>query len=792
MYTPLRSTTSTIDIYIKLAQYPILSDEVRRRMREELFERGVLTQAAFEQEVEEQAIESQRREGVYDPFYAESFSIWEERKSRIRNFHTDFHFAYNMPHERFQDILNDVLQGKREDKSLELMFNPEVAPWSMLFEQGLRYESLPPNERQSVQHHLEEIKVVLIRGMITDQLQLIGVAKKVLDIKDLQNIFARRIGNGKIGGKAAGMIIAWKILQQRDPELGPDLSEQVEIPESYFLGTNVMYAFRQRNNLENMMNQKYKPLDQIRDEYPTVVEAHLQGIFSPQIVDSLSAMLEKVGDKPVIVRSSSLLEDNFGSSFAGKYESHFCPNQASAEENLDDLMNAIKRVYASTLNPDALLYRTKHGLIDYDERMAILIQEVRGEKIGDYYFPTLAGVGFSQNPFRWNPKIRKEEGFLRLVWGMGTRAVDRVSADYPRLISLSHPRLRPETTPRGIRQYSQHNIDLINLKDNRFESLPVDQLLNADYKFLRYIASIEKEGFIRELVSAFDVDDPFDLVLTFDTLTKDQRFARLMRTALMRLEACYEAPVDVEFTVQIVPKYPRPDYKLYVLQCRPLSQRAEGGSVEIPQDMPDEKKLFSEYRFVPNGKVENIRYIVFVDPERYREIPDLTMKREVGRVVGRLNKALEKEIFILMGPGRWGSSNIDLGVSVGYADIYNTKVLIEIAAKTENGGRPELSYGTHFFQDLVEAGIYALPLHLDHPRSQFQWEFFRNAQNVLMELSPSDEEMVNYVHVIDLVREVGTERLTIAMNGEADEALGYLCGMEGVDGILAEANINHF
>lgn len=792
MDTPLRSTTSTIDIYIKLAQYPILSDEIRRRMREELYARGVLTQDVFEQEVEEQAIESQRREGVYDPFYAESFSVWEERKNRIRNFHTDFQFAYNMPHDRFQAVLDEVLEGKREEKSLELMFNPEVAPWSMLFEQGLRYEALPPNERKAVQHHLEEIKVVLIRGMITDQLQLIGVAKKVLDIRDLQNIFTRRIGNGKIGGKAAGMIIAWKILQQRDPELGPDISERVEIPESYFLGTNVMYAFRQHNNLESMMNQKYKPLDQIRDEYPQVVKEHLEGTFSAQIVDRLWAMLEKVRDKPIIVRSSSLLEDNFGSSFAGKYESHFCPNQGSAEENLTALMNAIKRVYASTLNPDALLYRTKHGLIDYDERMAILIQEVRGEKIGDFYFPTLAGVGFSQNPFRWNPEIRKEEGFLRLVWGMGTRAVDRVSADYPRLISLSHPRLRPETTPKGIRQYSQHNIDLINMKDNRFETLPIDRVLTSDYKFLRYIASIEKEGFIRELVSAFDVDDPLDLVVTFDTLTKDQRFSRMMRSALMRLEACYEAPVDVEFTVQIVPKYPKPDFKLYILQCRPLSQRAEGGAVEIPKDIPDEKRLLSECRFVPNGKVENIRYIVFVDPDRYREIPNRPTKLEVGRVIGRLNKILEKETFILMGPGRWGSSNLDLGVRVGYADIYNTKVLIEIAARTDDGGRPELSYGTHFFQDLVEAGIYALPLHLDHPRSQLKWEFFRNAQNVLTDLSPTDEDMAGYVHVIDLAREVGTERLTIAMNGNADEALGYLCDSGILNGEAVEAIVNHF
>src|SRR5690606_26370769 len=128
--------------------------------------------------------------------------------------------------------------------------------------------------------------------------------------------------------------------------------------------------------------------------------------------------------------------------FAGKYQSYFCANQGSEEENLKELLDAIRMVYASALNPDALLYRKRHNLIDYDERMAILIQHVRGERYKHYFFPTVAGVGFSRNPFRWNPKIERDAGFLRLVWGMGTRAVDRVSDDYPRMIALSHPTLR--------------------------------------------------------------------------------------------------------------------------------------------------------------------------------------------------------------------------------------------------------------------------------------------------------------------------------------------------------------
>lgn len=764
--TPIRSTTATVDIYIKLAQYPILSDKIRARMRQTLYERGVMTEEAFELEVDDHAIKSQHREGVYDPYAYESFTVWEERKARIRNFQTDFHFAYNLPQALFEQIVSEALQHTNSQAQTELSFNPEIAPWRMLFEQGTYYENLPPAERAPIEHHLEEIKVVLIRGMITDQLPLIAVAKRVLSIADLQFINERRIGDGKIGGKATGMLIAWKILQQQ-----PALAPHVSIPESFFIGTNVMYDFRAANNLEWAMNQKYKPLDQIRSDYDDLVRQHVAAQLPHFVVEELQKVLTKVGHRPLIVRSSSLLEDNFGTAFAGKYDSVFCPNQGSADDNLADLMNAIKHVYASTLNPNALLYRRQHGLIDYDERMAILIQEVRGEQFDDYWFPALAGVGFSQNPFRWHPKIKRDQGFLRLVWGMGTRAVDRVSADYPRLIALSHPQLRPETKARAIRQYSQHHIDLINLRTNQFESLPIADLPLEKYPYLRFIASTDEGGYLRDLFSNA-IDDPDDLLLTFNTLTKNQGFVTLMRDALMQLEQTYNAPVDIEFALRIVRNRPKTTFELCLLQCRPLSQRSDGERVYLPKDMPRERILFTENRFVPNGKVEEIRYLVFVDPEKYRLIADRVTKLEIGRVVGRLNKRLEEETFILIGPGRWGSTNIDLGVKVGYADIYNTKVLMEMAVKSKDGGRPELSYGTHFFQDLVEAGIYSLPLHLDHPRSRFNWGFFHNAPNQLAALLPDDSEIAPYVTVIDLA----PGHLNIFMDSSADEAMGVLSG----------------
>ncbi|MGD8804328.1 MAG: PEP/pyruvate-binding domain-containing protein [Chloroflexota bacterium] len=793
---PLRSKTSTIDIYIKLAQYPILADQIRSRMRQEIFRRGIIDEANFEAQVKQKAIESQRREGVFDPLTHEPAAVWQERKARVRDYQTDFYFGFNLPSSLFDQIIQDVLREQPTPSTgKELSFNPELAPWELLFRQGAAYEALPPHEQEHIHHHLEEIKAVLIKGMISDQLPYIGVARRVFEINDLRHIHQRRIGRGKIGGKAAGMLLAWKILQQSNPEIGPDISQQTILPESYFIGTDVIYQFRLINNLDHLMNQKYRPLAEIRDQYPIVVKKHLQGRFPIRVVEQLRDLLDSIGQSPLIVRSSSLLEDSFGFSFAGKYDSVFCPNQGSPAENLDFLLNAIRRIYASSLNPDAILYRQNNQLIDYDERMAILLQTVRGSQHGRYFLPSVAGVGFSQNNLRWHPDIRKEDGFLRMVWGLGTRAVDRSGDDYVRMVALSHPKLRPETTARSIRQYSQHYVDVIDLKENRFKTMPARQVLKAvidsGYPQLRYVVSIDHGDYISGMVSSSGIEMTDNLLLTFDYLTNDRQFVKLLRTALMRLEQAYERPVDVEFTVEIEPNYPQPAYKLHILQCRPLSQREIDVNVQIPTDLAPKDIIFNAYQLIPNGRADGLRYVIFVDPKVYSKIADQSTKLEIGRAISRLNKSLEGIPFIIMGPGRWGSANIDLGVRVTYADIYNTRILVEMSVAS-NSGVPSLSYGTHFYQDLVEAGIYSLPLHLADPRSHIDWSFFRDSENVLAEVAPDDAELAPYLRLIDIPKVAEGRRLTILMDGSREEAIAFLESGEWKDEVNNHGSVSTF
>ena len=760
-------------LFSELSQYPILADEMRERMRHELFTRGVITSDDFEREVREKAVLSQRREGIEDPYSQEPAHLWERRLHCIRDSVTDSHFAHNLPHDLFADVVQAVLTKGAADRDALLSFNPELAPQDVLFAQAEKYEAAPAEQRPRIQHHLQEIKVVLIRRMVSDQLPFVSRAKNVLSVSDLKDISTRRIGMGKIGGKAAGMLLAWQALQRDDSRDPMDIRSHISIPDSYFIGTDAYYEFKAVNRLVHYMDQKYKTREEIEEEHPQIVSDYLAGRFPEGVVRSLRGLLAEVGKHPLIVRSSSLLEDSFGTSFAGKYDSFFCPNQGSPTENLRALTTAVARIYASVLSPDALLYRRHQGLIDYDERMAILIQKVQGTSYRNYYFPTIAGVAFGRNPFRWTQRIRREDGFLRLVWGLGTRAVDRVPNDHPRMVALSHPGLRPEKQAKEIHKYSQHYIDLLDLEANVFRSLPVAEVVSEDYAFQHELFSLDQGDWIQPIFGRSSALGPSRMVLTFDHLLAKTGFVTLMRAILKKLERQLDYVPDLEFTLEIAPDSPQPHLVIHLLQCRPLSSSDWAHVPPVPKSVPPELRLFSAHRLVPQGHVRDIRYIVYVDPWRYGQLPDYASKLEIARVVGRLNKRLEGERFIVMGPGRWGSSNVNLGVKVTYADIFNASVLVEVATEYM-GESPEASYGTHFFQDLVEAQIYPLALYPLDGDADFSRSFFEKAANSLEALLPADAQHADFIRVIDVPAVAGGSLLEVIMNGEQEQALGFL------------------
>lgn len=770
-------SSKIVDIYLLIAQYPILAPRIRRQMRYELFRRGIITPERFAEEVREKAILSQQREGLLGLSCEEDACQWEQRVSQVQDHLTDFYFAYNLPiqllHQLIDNLLSHPNNGHECSSRLSLRFNPELAPLQMVLKQAEKYESLPPEERAAVDHHLQELIVVLLKTMISDQLAFVHIAKRWFTTADFKYVLEHRIGTGKIGGKAAGMLLAYKILQNTAPEI----FDQIVLPRSYFVGADVFYDFMAVNHVE-FMNQKYKTPEQIRADYPAIQAQYAQARFPEEIADQLRDVLKEMGKTPLIVRSSSLLEDNFGTSFAGKYASFFCPNQGTLKENLRDLTLAIRRTYASVYSPDALIYRRRVGLLDYDERMAILLQEVQGQQYHKYYFPALAGVAYSYSPIVWHPRLRREEGFMRLVLGLGTRAVERVGSDYPRLISLSHPQLRPEATIRAIRHYSQHFVDLLDLERNEQCTLPVQEVLDPDYPALRWVASIDDGETISPPLSVGPHLSPAQLVITFDNLLQRSEFVPLVKKLLARLSEQYHLPVDVEFVVSLHQANRGSKLKFHLLQCRPQNrwETTSNAVRPIAAKLPARDLFFLCNRMVPQGDVSGVEYVVYVEPEAYYYLETPEDYTETARLVGALNKVLENHTFILIGPGRWGSSDYLQGVPITYADIFNTRALVELAVH-QRGYTPEPSYGTHFFQDLVESHIYPLAVYPEEPGDYFNWEFVRQATDLTSQLLPPARcPAARCIKVVHIPTERPGHQLRVVMDGQ--QAVAYLAPKE--------------
>jgi len=760
-----------MSITLALGQYPMLSSRIRSKMRHELYKHGIIEKHEFEELVRKQAIRTQELEGLRNPVGEEPTELWEERIIRVRDQMTDLTFSQHLSFDLFQNIITDILNERGVQLAdPNLTFNPEQAPQELIFEHAWAILRLPPEEREKYEHHLEESRVVLIRTMISDQLPYVNIAKRWFTIPDLAEIRKRKIGAGRVGGKAAGMLLAHRILTEELPE---EMKSHLRKPEYYFIGSNEMYAFFTMNDLERWNDQKYKDEEHMRADYPKLVKDFSAGHLPTDILEKLEGILEYIGKRPLIVRSSSLLEDNFGTSFAGKYESIFLSNQGSPKENLKALGNAITRVYASTLNPDALLYRRSKGLQDYDERMAILIMAVEGKPYKGKFLPDAAGVAFSRNLYRWAPQIRREDGFVRLVWGLGTRAVDRVGNDYPRLIALSHPLLRPTPDQRTMERCSQQYVDLINLDKNKLETVPIHTVLDPEYPPLRYIAQLKEEGYFTSLHSRLMESDKERLVLTFEDLMRRSPFAEYMRQILQTLERCYQYPVDLEFTMQINEESNGdPDLLFTFLQCRPQSRLAESKDISIPGHLPENDVILQTRFMVPQGMIDNIEYVAFVPPGEYFKL-NVNERFELARMVGKLNEKLKGRTFILVGPGRWGSTNVDLGIPVGYSDVFNTRALVEMSGK-DIGPSPEPSLGTHFFQDLLEAQIYPLAIYLDDPQSIFQPSFFYHSPNCIEEFIPAEESAKERLRLIKIDDYRNGHMLRLVMDEEHSTAIGYL------------------
>lgn len=697
------------------------------------------------------------------------------RKKLINNYDEYIEAILGLANEYMNDdeILQRVQKWILEDKSSELVkaLETEGTSLSEISHAIRKFYHLAPEKIELSPSTIKGLRVSLLRRFFTDELNFIRIAKEYVKLTDFYKLIDRMIflptSHGKLGGKSSGIFLASNILLKN--EGNSDLLKNIKIPKSWYLTSDCILAFMQYNNLDEVLEQKYKEIDEVRMEYPHIVQVFKNSQFPPDIVKGLSVALDDLGETPIIVRSSSLLEDQLGAAFSGKYKSLFLANQGTKEQRLADLMDAIAEVYASTFGPDPIEYRAERGLLDFHEEMGIIIMEVVGKKVGKYFLPSYAGVAFSNNEFRWSPRIKREDGLLRLVPGLGTRAVDRVGDDYPVLVAPGQPNLSVNVSIDERVRYATKNIDVINLETNEFETIDIRQLIKDyghEYPNINAIISIFENQMLRQPMGLEPDFEQDDLVVTFDGLLKGSKFIKQVDLILKTLKKKFDTPVDIEFASD--------GKDFYLLQCRPQSFSRQVTADAIPKNIPKENLLFTANKYISNGRVPDISHIVYVDPLAYSEIEEHSKLLQVGRVVGRLNKMLPKRKFILLGPGRWGSrGDIKLGVNVTYSDINNTSMLVEIA-RTKSGYVPDLSFGTHFFQDLVEASIRYLPLYPDDDEVFFNEDFFLNSPNSFKELLPEYGYLENVVHVIDVTKIKTGHVMRVLLNADQEEGVGIL------------------
>ena len=621
--------------------------------------------------------------------------------------------------------------------------------WNIILQEAKNTLSSSPGKQEAARKKL----MVMLIGHDS---KMVALCNKYFNLRDLLTIGFREVGTGFIGGKSVGMLLARKIIEV---EGGEQINASMEPHDSFYLGSDIFYTYVVQNGWWKLRT-KQKTKEGYYQYAPEFKEKLLTGKFPQNIQEEFIQILEYFGQSPIIVRSSSLLEDSFGNAFAGKYESVFCVNQGSLEDRYKAFENAIRTVYASTMNEDALQYRMNRELSDKDEQMAILVQRVSGDHYQDLFFPHIAGVGNSSNLYVYDDSIDMEAGMLRMVFGLGTRAVDRTVSDYAKIVTLDKPHRLPLMYAKDKKKFAQRDVDLLCLSENRHTSRRWREVSNLDIKVDKMLFATPDYEMERRMRDLGSPNKTAPLILDFQTLLEKSPFPHVMKDILSLLSEAYDYPVDIEFTANFSDL---DQFKMNLVQCRPLQTRGLGPSVDLPRISDEQNHIFSSKGHFMGGNARlAIEYVVYVDPSTYAAL-DQQEKYAIARQIGKINTALKGHQIMLIGPGRWGTTTPSLGVPVHFSEISHMSVICEIAS-AEAGFMPEVSYGSHFFQDLVESGIFYVAIFDGQEQVRFYPEKIQGHKNLLLSLLPDTEKYRPVIHVaqvpgMEVLSDIITQRV---------------------------------
>ncbi len=676
-----------------------------------------------------------------------------------------------------EDKLESIVESAYISKILAKSYHPwserirQRGTWHLTFKQAEEVVERLLDKRSPIKVspiQAETLKSRLLKMIMVKGDLLFILAANYLNLNDLvYKIGNRLIGTGSVGGKAIGMLIARNILKRYKK-----WREILEEADSFYIGTEVFYTYLIKNDCWWLRRQLCSK-ETLLEGQEEAIQRVMNGKFPEQILEEFDQLLDYFGQSPIIVRSSSLLEDAYGNSFSGKYESIILSNQGTPEERKQKFLDAIRRVYASALSTDAVTYRKERDLLDRDEAMAVLVQRLSGSEYGNFYLPQAAGVAYSFNPYVWDKQIDPKSGVLRLVMGLGTRAVDRTGDDFTRIVALNKPELRPELGFDQIRSHSQKKIDVVDLKNDLFTSVHFERD-NIDLNTFPVRLYAEKDPLVDDFY--FELEEskkPFPWVLTFTELLKTD-FPKDMMDMLSILEDAYQTPVDVEFTVNFVKEN---EYFINILQCRPFHVEQEIHDIDPPKkNIPEDQVIFKTSGPILGASLAvNVDYVIFVDPKVYGKL-SISEKYEIARIIGKINAKLPKtnnEKIMLIGPGRWGTSSPSLGIPVNFAEVSGVSIIGEIAEMHE-GLVPDISLGTHFFTNIVELNVLYFAIQkMDKENNMIDYDFFNSVPNILTKILTDSEKWSKVIKVIDKKQMGDKRKIKIHMNSFSQEGICY-------------------
>lgn len=582
----------------------------------------------------------------------------------------------------------------------------------------------------------------IVSSMMSRDPRMGKLIRKYMEAQDYFALRERMVGSGCIGGKACGMLVARQILEKELPECW----DLFEAHDSWYIGSDVFYTYIVSNDCWNIRIAQRSDAGYY-SMASALKEKLMEGQFPANIRERFVEMLDYYGQNPIIVRSSSLQEDGFGNAFAGKYESVFCPNQGTMEERLAQFEQAVRIVYASTMGQDALDYRKQRHLDKQDEQMAILVQRVSGSRFGPYFMPGAAGVGYSYSSYKWRPDMKADAGMLRLVMGLGTRAVDRTQNDYPRLVDLDKPASCAARDLSEKHKFSQRRLDVLDLEKNTLCEIPFEKVLGylgEGHKRMLLERDWEAESYLRSRGQFRPV-----WFVSCQKLLEEKTFPDLMKKVLHTLQSVYETPVDIEYTVNLDEQG---NFVMDLLQCRPLYVGKDSECVDISALKNVDRYFEIQDSSMGVSSSTNLDYIIEVDPIDYYNY-EYNKKYEVARAIGRINRHFggqeRKYKILLCVPGRIGTSSPELGVPVTFADISGFCGVCEIA-ETRAGYMPELSFGSHMFQDLVEADIFYGAIFQNEKTLVYNPGSLQNYTNIFPEICPDSPALHSMIKVYDV------------------------------------------